>query len=988
MPATIASSVAGDQGPQVPLSFSNQFWGLEERGPDVLISRMQDANTTCNELKTFYNARRALEEEYAHKLFSLARKPLGSTELGTLRASLDVARGETEQMGKQHKLIAEQMKQELEEPLNSFAGGMKERRKIVQNGIERLLKTKIAQTKSVTGSRDKFEQDCLRIKGYLAQGHMVMGQEERKNKAKLEKTQINMAANSNDYESAVKVLEETVGRWNKEWKAACDKFQDLEEERLDFMKSSLWAFANIASTVCVSDDASCEKIRLSLENCEVEKDIIGFIKSYGTGQEIPDPPKYINFCRGDVDSASEVSEDENYAVAQFQRTTNPAFRSSSPNHSTSGSQHPQSELAQRMHGDLDDEDDEPTPSKANSGRPPPLNYRPQEPNVPPNYSPSQHGEIAPPTQIPHNEYPHEGMTMFVRNGAPSVAGSALTSNTRPSSRDSQSDYSNPTSYTSADPMSRNASPTKAPPVNGVGMPGMTKMSPEKAIQKKRSGFFSNSPFRRKSKKEVENPVSNRHTFNITSASRVPNFNASEISNTSTQSSPVRPTQSRQGQNLFNRPNTSNANRVDSEEPVDPRASFQLNVGNNVFDVASPDNASSQSTPRANGRKGFTISNPADDPIAQALADLKQNSTTGLGMGKQASMRVAADRYMGVKTPAPDSTALSRPSAISAASADRLRGQGSTATPPPAYDAPPSSRGGGSALGVPQPAFTSKEMRKRTDEWGGSQAPSASTYAPRPASSNGNRSRSPAPVQMRGASPQPQYQDRRARSPAPVQMRGASPQPQYQDRRARSPAPGQMRARSPAPPMNNPNMRARSPAPPDLRHGPSKGAAHFRATSPNPYPQVGRPGMEMQLSSQDVQRYDQGSGRSRQGMQSQRPNSAYGGDAYQDPRGRAPVDPQVRRERSKSMAAPARGPQPAFHARALYSYAAAIPEELSFSKGDVLAVLRLQDDGWWEAYVAQGKSASARPGLIPSECPLGVTSTRTLLTCAGNYCQKL
>ncbi len=33
------------------------------------------------------------------------------------------------------------------------------------------------------------------------------------------------------------------------------KFQDLEEERLDFMKSSLWTFANVASTICVSDDA-------------------------------------------------------------------------------------------------------------------------------------------------------------------------------------------------------------------------------------------------------------------------------------------------------------------------------------------------------------------------------------------------------------------------------------------------------------------------------------------------------------------------------------------------------------------------------------------------------------------------------------------------------------------------------------------------------------------------------------------------------------
>ena len=50
------------------------------------------------------------------------------------------------------------------------------------------------------------------------------------------------------------------------------------------------------------------------------------------------------------------------------------------------------------------------------------------------------------------------------------------------------------------------------------------------------------------------------------------------------------------------------------------------------------------------------------------------------------------------------------------------------------------------------------------------------------------------------------------------------------------------------------------------------------------------------------------------------------------------------------------------ARAMYSYAAQIPEELGFQKGDILAVLRLQDDGWWEAE-AVGKNG--RPGLVPS-----------------------
>lgn len=85
------------------------------------------------------------------------------------------------------------------------------------------------------------------------------------------------------------------------------KFQDLEEERIDFVKASLWTFANVSSTVCVHDDEvsnkiifrfasypglpnpkqSCEKVRTSLEDCEVEKDITSFILDRGTGQDIP-----------------------------------------------------------------------------------------------------------------------------------------------------------------------------------------------------------------------------------------------------------------------------------------------------------------------------------------------------------------------------------------------------------------------------------------------------------------------------------------------------------------------------------------------------------------------------------------------------------------------------------------------------------------------------------------------------------------------------
>lgn len=94
-------------------------------------------------------ARASIEDEYARKLQSLCRKSLGSQEMGSLKTSLDVLRGEVEAMAKQHQSIAAQMKSELEEPLAAFAGGMKERRKIVQSGVEKLHKIKLQQTQQV-----------------------------------------------------------------------------------------------------------------------------------------------------------------------------------------------------------------------------------------------------------------------------------------------------------------------------------------------------------------------------------------------------------------------------------------------------------------------------------------------------------------------------------------------------------------------------------------------------------------------------------------------------------------------------------------------------------------------------------------------------------------------------------------------------------------------------------------------------------------------
>lgn len=559
-----------------------------------------------------------------------------------------------------------------------------------------------------------------------------MGQEERRNKAKLEKTQISLASSNNEYESAVKVLEETTVRWNREWKAAADKFQDLEEERLDFTKSSLWTFANIASTVCVSDDAACEKIRLSLENMEVEKDIATFISERGTGQEIPDAPKYINFCRGDMnDNQSEAaSEDDQYSVAQFPRSINPAFRSASPQPSMFESHNDPN------HGHMapaSARDAAPPPQKATHMRPSldePQRMHPlpgQSPydmvsggrdqhrvHQPPAPSPYDMLPSAPLSAVPHDPYPMDGMTMLCRTGPPSDRSSQVTS-ARPASRDDfHSDYSNPTSMSSVEHASGNASPIKQEQDMSA--------SPEKRVFKKKSGFFQNhSPFRRKSTKELNNPVDSKRSNWQPTHSREPS------------SSPRK---------------AQHQGRGVSPEPIDANASLALGVGQNVLPVTTGDSHGHHSQ-AADG----------NDPIAAALAELK-----GGNLGKQGSRRMSADHYHGLATPAPGS----------AAGGAVVRG-----TPPPYHNSAPVSR-----LGVPPPAVTSKAMKEATNKvahktrsiFGEDGRDGGMPLHSRPSTRGYDMPRSASPAPARSASPQPPMSnDPRGN------YRSASPNPHAQTR---------------------------------------------------------------------------------------------------------------------------------------------------------------------------------------------------------------
>lgn len=492
------------------------------------------------------------------------------------------------------------------------------------------------------------------------------------------------------------------------------------------------------------------------------------------------------------------------------------------------------------------------------------------------------------------------MTMFCRAGPPSERSSA-TSAYRPSSRDSQSEVSNSTSISSVEETPTKKSVVK--PTNSAPMPN----SGDDKSPKKKSAFFSNSPFRRKSRHDKERPaigsqqvVSPQAVVSPQPVSRggwdsptkqiSPTKQMSPPKQVSSpkqvisppkQVSPAKPVSPPKQMNPPKqvsppkqasptkqvspvRPLAGPPGRASgSPEPVDPRANFQLNVGNNVFDVASPEKSSPQKGSQSNQA-------PEDDsdPIARALADLKTS-------GKHSATRVSADRYHGIPTPTP-----------SAQSSAYGGSNASVAAPPPAYNDPTVKR-----LGAPQPAFTAKQMHKTTQKYTGQtqsmlRGQNSSMGSRHSAQTQeAPRAKSPAPAPRRSVSPQvapPRVDTRMSQNSG----RGPSPSPSsYQSNSMRS-----QYSQSPTPrrtqdPPYSPNDFVRRASP----------AMSHRAVSPQPqFRQQTRPssagGMELQLSgNHDMYGSSSPGGYAGSTRGSSRPSSTYGDG------------PPVGRSRSRTMA---------------------------------------------------------------------------------------
>ncbi|CAO0792851.1 unnamed protein product [Mucor circinelloides] len=275
--------------------FANNFWGLKDDGFQVLTAKMNNNKKTFDEIKSFYNVRASLHEEFGRKLMKHAKSSIGKEEIGTLHSLLTSAHQEMEWTAQAHLNLAQKIKIRLEVDLDNFILEQKDKRKLTHTNVEKAHRYKQSSEQYLSKVKEKYESECAKLITMQTQIASVSGREAERMKQRMERTQHEIKIQEQEYRNAcIKAADATDG-WNKAWKMACDIYQGMEKKRLEFLHHSFSMYINVLSTASSQDQESYERFWKSLDQYDPMKDIQVFIQEKGTGPKIPEPEIFVDY---------------------------------------------------------------------------------------------------------------------------------------------------------------------------------------------------------------------------------------------------------------------------------------------------------------------------------------------------------------------------------------------------------------------------------------------------------------------------------------------------------------------------------------------------------------------------------------------------------------------------------------------------------------------------------------------------------------------
>ncbi|XP_071488351.1 proline-serine-threonine phosphatase-interacting protein 1-like isoform X1 [Diadema antillarum] len=290
--------------------FLDNFWDTDFNstgGYEVLIKRMKDGREMCKALEELLKQRARAEDTFGRSLQRIAKNATGTEEIGGLRGAWDELVSRTEQMGTSHVQLGAKMVEEAKK-IEDFREAQKEKRRKPEESTKKTQAVKRDWFNKVIQAKKTYENRCKdhdqADDHYMKQRLVVTPKEVDKLQAKKERCGTALESADAQYQASVKSLDEARREWEKQMEELCVVLQQMEEERIKFLRNSMWVSVNLVSLHCVQDDEHCEDTRKSLEKCSEENDIKLFVAQKKTGNRRPAPIEYENFYNNQKTAAA------------------------------------------------------------------------------------------------------------------------------------------------------------------------------------------------------------------------------------------------------------------------------------------------------------------------------------------------------------------------------------------------------------------------------------------------------------------------------------------------------------------------------------------------------------------------------------------------------------------------------------------------------------------------------------------------------------
>ncbi|SCU86261.1 LAMI_0D01156g1_1 [Lachancea mirantina] len=265
------------------------FWDEQDNGVRILLDHVAAGIESCKGLATFFEERSKLERDYARRLSAVANKMRAGLEsnpdFGKLDACLKTLHVTQEKLGQAHGMQALIVQRDGHAEMREFTQSLQARYKTISTKIRNLRDDKVSKRHLCEVLREKLDRAEVELRDCQLNQHNTLGKrDESQNDRQFLKWKSIVAELQSKSEVLKQEYRASSKHWLQEWSRMSLELQDLEKERIEFVKLKMQQFAKACGDAAVEEQISMDKLTQQLAASTADQDIAAFAYDHGTGR--------------------------------------------------------------------------------------------------------------------------------------------------------------------------------------------------------------------------------------------------------------------------------------------------------------------------------------------------------------------------------------------------------------------------------------------------------------------------------------------------------------------------------------------------------------------------------------------------------------------------------------------------------------------------------------------------------------------------------